>query len=188
MTSTVICPTCGARLSVLEHAAGRRVRCPRCAAVTGASNGVGSPPHVPPVAPSATPMREEIDFPNHDEEPAPLSRSRRSARRREDYESENDNRESRHSRRDDVEAAPLRKKLPKSRLAYILLALFFGGLGVHNFYVSRTTQGVCQLIIWTLSFPLMCVGVGFFTIFIPIVWSFIEVIIVNQDGDGVSFS
>ena len=71
---------------------------------------------------------------------------------------------------------------PKSRLSYILLAIFLGGLGVHNFYASRTGSGIAQLLL-NLFF--------FWTVVIPIivgVWILIEIFVVNTDGHGVRMS
>ncbi|MVN88293.1 NINE protein [Deinococcus sp. HMF7620] len=39
----------------------------------------------------------------------------------------------------------------KDSTVYLLLALFLGGLGVHHFYLGRTTAGVLHLVFcWTL--------------------------------------
>jgi TM2 domain-containing membrane protein YozV len=35
----------------------------------------------------------------------------------------------------------------KSRTTYILLALFLGGLGIHNFYSGHTKHGVIKLVL-----------------------------------------
>ncbi len=71
----------------------------------------------------------------------------------------------------------------KSRTVAGLLALFLGGLGIHNFYLGRTGIAVCQL--------LLCLGgivtCGVTTI-IVLVWAFIEAILifvgVIADGSG----
>lgn len=70
----------------------------------------------------------------------------------------------------------------KSRLAYILLGLFLGGLGIHNFYAGYVGRGIAQLLItvftgW-LVLPLLIVGI----------WCLIEVIAVTRDAQGVGFS
>lgn len=45
---------------------------------------------------------------------------------------------------------------PKSRLVALLLCVFFGGLGVHRFYVSKIGTGILMILtlgglgIWTL--------------------------------------
>lgn len=75
-------------------------------------------------------------------------------------------------------AAPISSK---SRAAYIVLALIFGLLGVHNFYAGRSGAGIIQLLLtllggW-LAFPLVIVAI----------WVIIEIIVVNTDGRGIPF-
>ena len=70
----------------------------------------------------------------------------------------------------------------KSRVAYILLGLFLGGLGIHNFYAGYTGKGVAQLLItiffgWLL-FPLAIVGV----------WILLEIITETKDAHGEPFA
>ena len=82
-------------------------------------------------------------------------------------------------------AAPIASAVataPKSRVVYILLAFFFGSLGVHNFYAGRNGAGITQLLItlfigW-LVVPLAVVGL----------WVLIEMFVVNKDGKGVPFA
>lgn len=70
----------------------------------------------------------------------------------------------------------------KSRVSFILLGLFLGGLGIHNFYAGYTTRAVIQLLISVLTgwliVPLIAVGI----------WALIEVIVVKQDAKGIQFS
>lgn len=61
-------------------------------------------------------------------------------------------------------AAPTGAK--KSKVATAILAIFFGALGVHNFYLGFTKRAVIQLLISVLSF-----GIGAPVIAI---WAFIE--------------
>lgn len=70
----------------------------------------------------------------------------------------------------------------RSRLAYILLGLFLGSLGVHNFYAGYIGKAIAQLLItlllgWLL-FPL--VGV--------VIWVIVEICTVTKDARGVPFS
>lgn len=68
---------------------------------------------------------------------------------------------------------------PKSRVAYIILALFFGALGVHNFYAKRTGCGIAQLLISVLSFGFLAV--------VSWLWCIVEMVSVDKDGNGVPF-
>jgi TM2 domain-containing membrane protein YozV len=66
----------------------------------------------------------------------------------------------------------------KSRVAYILLGLFLGGLGVHNFYAGYGGKGATQLLLnlflfWTIVVP---IGIG--------IWVLIEVCTVDHDAFG----
>lgn len=65
----------------------------------------------------------------------------------------------------------------KSRTIYVILAFFFGGLGIHNFYAGRTGCGIAQLLITLLS----C---GFLSGIVWI-WVLIEMFVVTRDGKGV---
>lgn len=76
----------------------------------------------------------------------------------------------------------------KSRVAYVILGLFLGGLGIHNFYAGRTGIGIAQLIMWFISFLLSFVAVGLFGFVILWIWALIEVCTVTQDGSGKRFS
>jgi TM2 domain-containing membrane protein YozV len=73
----------------------------------------------------------------------------------------------------------------KSKIAAGLFGLFFGALGVHNFYIGRTGKGLTQLLLSLLSFGLLS-GVS-------ALWGFIEGILIlcssagspwHQDGYG----
>jgi len=72
-------------------------------------------------------------------------------------------------------------KEQKSRVVAGLLAIFFGFLGVHNFYLGYTRKGVAMLLITLLSFFLLS---G-----ITSTWGLIEGIMIltktiNVDGNG----
>lgn len=69
----------------------------------------------------------------------------------------------------------------KERVAYILLGVFLGCFGVHNFYAGYVGKGVAQLLIT------LCL----FWLFVPVVavwiWTIVEVITVTADAKGVPF-
>jgi TM2 domain-containing membrane protein YozV len=46
----------------------------------------------------------------------------------------------------------------KSRVSYILLALFFGGLGFHDFYAGYTGKGLLKIIVSVLGVLFTFVG------------------------------
>jgi TM2 domain-containing membrane protein YozV len=68
-----------------------------------------------------------------------------------------------------------------SRGIYIGLAIFFGALGVHNFYANRTNIAIAQALISILTF---------WSIVIPIcVWiiAIFESVSITRDGEGRVF-
>ena len=70
----------------------------------------------------------------------------------------------------------------KSRVAYILLGLFLGLLGIHNFYAGHSGRGVAQLLLTLLTgwllIPLVVVAL----------WVLIELIATDRDGMGLPMS
>lgn len=70
--------------------------------------------------------------------------------------------------------------LQKSRFIYILLAIFLGSLGIHNFYAGRMGSAVAQLLISLLSCGILS----------PItwIWAIIDIITVKTDGEGRPFT
>jgi len=66
----------------------------------------------------------------------------------------------------------------KTRLAYILLGLFLGGLGVHNFYAGYTSKGVIQL--------LVCLFTGWLVVPLIFIWIWVlvEIVTVTHDAEG----
>ncbi len=67
---------------------------------------------------------------------------------------------------------------PKQKIVAFLLAFFLGGLGIHNFYLGKTGQGVAQLIL-----TITVIGS-----LISIPWAFIQAILIimgsTTDADG----
>lgn len=70
----------------------------------------------------------------------------------------------------------------KSRVGFILLGLFLGGLGIHNFYAGYAGRGVVQLLLTLFLF---------WTVIVPIavwIWVIIEIISVDRDAFGNRFN
>lgn len=58
-----------------------------------------------------------------------------------------------------------------------LLGIFLGGFGAHKFVLGYTREGLILLGVLLISFPLMCLVIGVFTMYIPIIIGLIEGII-----------
>lgn len=71
-----------------------------------------------------------------------------------------------------------------NRIAYILLAVFLGALGIHNFYAGRIKIGMIQLLI-TLIGGFFTVGIAAFAVGI---WAIYEAITVKTNGSGEPFT
>ena len=67
----------------------------------------------------------------------------------------------------------------KSRVVFVLLAVFLGAFGGHNFYAGYVKKAVIQLCITVFS----C----FAGSFVSWIWAIVEACVVNQDDDGVAF-
>ena len=72
--------------------------------------------------------------------------------------------------------------VPKSRLAYILLGLFLGGFGIHNFYAGYSGRGIAQLLITLFLFWTVVAPIAIF------IWVIIEICTVAKDAQGVPFN
>jgi TM2 domain-containing membrane protein YozV len=71
----------------------------------------------------------------------------------------------------------------KSMIAAALLALFFGGFGIHNFYLGYKEKGTTQLLLSTIGWIIL-IGP-----FIAGIWAFIEAIMlltgaIRVDAEG----
>jgi len=70
----------------------------------------------------------------------------------------------------------------KSRVAYILLGLFLGWLGIHNFFAVYYGKGIAQLLITLLTGWLILPSLA------VIIWVLVEICTVTKDANGVPFS
>lgn len=73
---------------------------------------------------------------------------------------------------------------PKSRVLAGVLGIFFGGLGVHNFYLGYSSKGFFQVVLFLMGF--MTLGL---TTLIASIWGFVEAILIlighiDRDVDG----
>lgn len=70
----------------------------------------------------------------------------------------------------------------KSRTAYVLLGLFLGCLGIHNFFAGYTGKAIAQLLISLL------IGWLIIPLIVVSIWVLIEICTVTQDAQGNQFS
>ena len=75
-------------------------------------------------------------------------------------------------------AQPVFVRTAKSRGTFIVLGIFLGGFGVHNFYAGYTGKGAAQLII-TLALGWLIIG-----FLITGIWALVEVCTVKVDAKG----
>jgi TM2 domain-containing membrane protein YozV len=79
----------------------------------------------------------------------------------------------------------------KARVAYVLLAIFLGELGIHNFYAGYTTRAIFQLVACLVLIPvigLLTCGFGFLLYIGLWIWNIIEACTVTKDAQGVQFN
>ena len=72
----------------------------------------------------------------------------------------------------------------KSKLTYLLLAIFLGEFGVHNFYAGYTNTGVIQLLVSLVGGMFTC-GVSSLAVW---VWAVVEGATVDKDFTGKPFA
>lgn len=77
-----------------------------------------------------------------------------------------------------AQPAPMVVETVKNRGVYIVLGLFFGALGIHNFYAGYYGKGAAQLII-TLLLGWIVVG-----LVITWIWALVEICTVKADARG----
>ena len=73
----------------------------------------------------------------------------------------------------------VKNNVQKSQLIYVILALFLGAFGVHNFYADRWERGIIQLLITVFT--------GFLGLIISSLWAIINIFSIETDGTGRAF-
>jgi TM2 domain-containing membrane protein YozV len=75
---------------------------------------------------------------------------------------------------------PAAGRSPKSRTTFILLGIFLGMLGIHNFYAGYTAKAVGQLCLSVLTLGFLAAASW--------IWAIVEICIVEKDSAGIQFS
>ena len=70
----------------------------------------------------------------------------------------------------------------KSRTSFVVMGLFLGCFGVHNFFAGYTGRAIAQLLITILT------GWLILPLFAAWIWTIVEVCTVTNDAQGVPFS
>jgi TM2 domain-containing membrane protein YozV len=75
--------------------------------------------------------------------------------------------------------APDAHRVPKSRIAFVLLGIFLGSLGVHNFYAGYIKRGILQAVISVCTLGYAAV--------VAWIWAIAEVCTVDRDARNINF-
>ena len=71
-------------------------------------------------------------------------------------------------------------RAPKARIAFIMLGIFLGALGAHNFYAGYVKRGILQLCLSVATLGYAAV--------VSWIWAIVEVCTVDRDARDVSFA
>ena len=74
---------------------------------------------------------------------------------------------------------------PKTRVIFVLLGLFLGIFGVHNFYAGYTKKGAMQLVATVLIAIYSQIAAWLWLV--VWLWAIVEICLVNQEADGTQF-
>lgn len=77
----------------------------------------------------------------------------------------------------------LRNSPPKNYIIFIILAIFLGGLGIHNFYAGYRDRGLAELVLWLVLTCISCGALGL----LCWVYVIIDIIYIKQDAAGRPF-
>lgn len=72
-----------------------------------------------------------------------------------------------------------KKKNGRERIVYLLLGIFLGSLGAHNFYAGYSGRAIAQLLISILSCGMLAIPVQ--------IWAIIEACTTKVDAEGIPF-
>jgi TM2 domain-containing membrane protein YozV len=78
-----------------------------------------------------------------------------------------------------AQPAHVQGRQPKSRTTYIVLGIFLGALGAHNFYSGYIGRAIGQLCLSVFTL--------FYLAIISWIWAIVEICIVDKDSAGIQF-
>lgn len=71
-------------------------------------------------------------------------------------------------------------RAPKSRTTYIVLGVFLGFFGAHNFYAGYTGRAIGQVCLSVLTLSYLAI--------VSWIWAIVEICVVDKDSAGIHFS
>jgi TM2 domain-containing membrane protein YozV len=74
---------------------------------------------------------------------------------------------------------------PKTRVIFVLLGIFLGIFGAHNFYAGYTKKGSLQLVTTVLTTFYAEIAAWLWAV--VWVWAIVEICVINKDSDGTQF-
>jgi TM2 domain-containing membrane protein YozV len=78
-----------------------------------------------------------------------------------------------------MESTTIQTTSQKKKILFIILAILFGYLGLHNIYIGMINKGLFQLLVTSFLW---------FTVIVPLIiwiWSIYEVITIREDHRGL---
>jgi len=79
---------------------------------------------------------------------------------------------------DDAKALMAFESAKKSACIAYLLWFFFGGLGIHRFYLGRTGSGIAQLVLFIVSLILTFAFIGAFGFIVLGIWVIVDAFLI----------
>ena len=80
-----------------------------------------------------------------------------------------------------IDTLPLDKISEKDWLTTLLLLIFTGGVGGHNYYVGNTKLGIIKSSILLAGIPLSIIGIGFLCFLGLLAWTIVELVSLLQN-------
>lgn len=75
----------------------------------------------------------------------------------------------------------------RSKVVILLLWVFLGSFGAHNFYLGRTGIAITQLILTIVGYATCWFVVGFIPLAVVVVWLFVDLIMILVAPEDENF-
>ena len=76
----------------------------------------------------------------------------------------------------------------KSRTIALLLVLFLGFFGIHNFYLGRTGIAISQLILGIIGYATVTILIGYLPLIVVAFWSIVDLILIIASPKNDNFT